>query len=93
MNNGRNLEDLEGRMKNLHIVNHKENWAVKKGCNKMLISLYRTQATAIAAATRIARKEGYGVVIHDSDEKNQEQKSTLRNERSPAEKEWVLLAQ
>lgn len=51
--------------KNVHIVPHEGNWAVKKEGNDRSTSTHRTQAAAENVGRRIARREESELVIHD----------------------------
>jgi|ERR1051325_8630880 hypothetical protein len=53
--------------KNQHVVPHGNEWAVRSEGNGRATSLHRTQAEAIEAARKIAKKEQSELVIHRSD--------------------------
>ena len=53
--------------KNQHVVRNGDEWAVRGEGNERLTSTHRTQAEAIEAARKIARKRKGELVIHRSD--------------------------
>jgi hypothetical protein len=50
--------------KDLHVVPHGDDWAVRREGSRRVSSTHPTQADAEAAAKRVARRERLEVVIH-----------------------------
>lgn len=52
--------------KDLHVVPHKQGWAVRKAGAKKASSVHTSQASAVAAARKLAQTQNAGLVVHTS---------------------------
>ena len=53
--------------KTIHVVPHKERWAVKRGGQEQVVSFHETQKDAEKSARKLSRAEEAELVIHGKD--------------------------
>lgn len=68
--------------KGQHVVPSAGGWSVRKAGSERATSVHRTQADAIAAATKIARNQGTELYVHGRDGRIRE-RSSFGNDPHP----------
>jgi len=69
--------------KNVHIVYHKDRWAVKRAGNQRSSSLHGTKSDSEKVGRDIARRDGVELVIHGKNGKIQDKDSYGNDPRPP----------
>jgi hypothetical protein len=70
--------------KNIHVTHRKDNtWAVKGAGDKRASSLHKTQASAIKAATPLAKANKAELVIHNRENKIRDKDSYGKDANPP----------
>ena len=80
------MEDKPMPKRDQHVVVRPQGWAVKSEGASRAASIHPTQAKAIVAATKTAKREGTEVVIHGRDGKIRDSDS-YGNDPNPSKDE------